>query len=495
MKNKDKIIIFDGRQMAKKIYEQSIDNITHANFYRQYFPDFAQDIDNYEYYGKMPSTCAKFYSDKSILKIIENHFKKNNICVLHGLSGSGKTQTSIDFFHYKKEYFKNYIWISGDDWRKDTSLCSIRRTRGGVPINITGLFNKEKTILIIDNLNRLVAEEDFKDLNKGFDLGGVVLITSQLSSLKKDLYLQMPEFSRIVAFNILDEKNFEDETINRVIDKCRNFPIILSTARDMIKELGECKYRMKVYNGILRSGNDAVEIIKDILKNLDDDYINYLTLISNTGFTTFDESFLIEFTSINFYINLKKSSIIMNTNTKGIVKIHDLICSALKKHDDKTEILKKFNKYIDDTKGNMTYSVLRQTYFLRETISEYKNTNEELDWLTYALFQTEGDKSLEFAEHMSEKMDLDDFSARAIAKSYIKSESYLKAIEVIEKISFEDRSHWLLYHQAESEMLLGKKSSVDTAKYAYELLKKDKLYSNIKRNYEQLIRRCENINL
>ena len=79
-------------------------------------------MENYEYYGKIPALCDNFCEDKKILEKIDKHFKKGkNICLLFGVSGSGKTQLIIDYVHCKAKEFQNYIWITGDDWAADTS--------------------------------------------------------------------------------------------------------------------------------------------------------------------------------------------------------------------------------------------------------------------------------------------------------------------------------------------------------------------------------------
>jgi hypothetical protein len=154
----DKLIIIDARELAKGIYEQSVNNPYAADFYKSFFPSFSQNLDNYEYFGKLSTICASYVSEENILNAITKHYENgSSICVLHGVSGSGKTQAVIDFIHNKTDAFGNYIWISGDDWKVNTSLSSVQRTRGGVPVNVAGLFNSTKSILVIDDCSRGVG--------------------------------------------------------------------------------------------------------------------------------------------------------------------------------------------------------------------------------------------------------------------------------------------------------------------------------------------------
>lgn len=403
LENKDKVIIFDSREMAKYIYQQCIENPNCTDFFRKFFPFFSQELDNYEYYGKIPAQCEKFCSEPTIIKSIEKHYSKgNHICVLCGLSGSGKTQASIDYVHLKKDEYKNYIWITGDDWKKDTSLCAVQRTRGGAPINVVGTFNKCKTILILDSIERNVYEEDFNELEQGFKMGGVVLATSQITG-PENYYLKIQPFSECTAIDILGEENSQSELTKKIIEKCRFSPLILSTIRKMV-ELGHIE-REVLYQEVLDSpedilGEDGVSIIRKVLNKLDETTLNALRKIANTGLTVFDEEFLRKFIGSILYMGLRQLSIIMSTNTPGVVKIHDLICITMKDKKDCDEIAKKMEEYIDEKKGEMTPNVLRQIHLARKVIYKYKEQNQELDWLTYSLLQIEGEEKYKLTKEI-----------------------------------------------------------------------------------------------
>lgn len=413
LNNREKIEIYDSRKIAKTIYQQSIENPSYADFYKDFFPDFSQKLDSWEYYGKIPVQCENFCSEQAVLEAIDNHYKKGNrLCVLHGISGSGKTQASIDYIHFRKNEYVNYIWITGEDWKKDTSLSAVQRTRGGVPINVAGIFNKLKTALVIDSIERSISEEMFKELEPGFQLGGIVLATSQIANPGKNYYLPMPQISENVALSILGEENLQSALTKKVIEKCRFSPLILSTIRKMV-ELEHID-RQDLYQEILDSpedisGPDGASIIRKVLDRLNSKTLENLKKIANTGLTVFDLDFLRRFTTSLCCSKLQQFSILLPTNIPEVVKIHDLICTAMSDHPEHIEIVQKIEKYITDKKGEMTPSVLRQIHLAKELIWKYKGQHQELDWLTYALLQIEceekyrlADKifSMEFDENM-----------------------------------------------------------------------------------------------
>lgn len=259
--NKNILHILDARLLAEKIYGQSVDSNNNLNFYKNYFPNFAQEFENYEYYGKMPPLCDNFCSDKKILEKIEKHYDKKSICLLYGVSGSGKTQSVIKYVHYKAKEFQNYIWIAGEDWLPETSLSYIQRNRGGMPINVVGLFNKSKTILIIDSLEREVNANMFSELTEGFNKGGRVIVTSQIRS-SVDFCMQMPELSESVAMCILGEKS-ADETIKQIVNKYKGFPIILSMIRNIV--LYEGVNKQELYSEILEKPEEVVALEEEKL--------------------------------------------------------------------------------------------------------------------------------------------------------------------------------------------------------------------------------------
>jgi hypothetical protein len=130
---------------------------------------------------------------------IRDHFEQgNHVCLLSGLSGSGKTQAAIDYLKHEGKNYENYLWITGSDWKQDTSLSSIQRARGGVAVNVAGIFNGYKTLLVIDSLERELIENSLDDLSKGLELGGRVLVTSQLNPASKSV-LHMPTVSAETA--------------------------------------------------------------------------------------------------------------------------------------------------------------------------------------------------------------------------------------------------------------------------------------------------------
>ena len=398
----NRLIIIDARELAKGIYDQSIKNPVATDFYKQYFPTFSQNMDNYEYFGKLPNICDEYIFEENIIKVISDHFLNgNNVCILHGVSGSGKTQSAIDFVKLNKDIFPNYIWISGNDWAPNSSLCSVQRSRGGSPVNIAGLFNAEKSVLVIDNYTAGIKENDFEELTSGFEKGGVVLVTSQISVPDNANYISIPQFSIDSAFDLLGEtKTSASELCKDFISKCRFSPLILSITKNLCRDKGidkETLYREILDEPELIDDPSGMSIVKKILSGLEVKSLDALKKIANSGKNYHDIEFLRHFIGILRCNTLQKLSILVPDNITGVFRIHDLIAIAAQDEVDSSVIVSSIEEFISSKMGDMTPSTLRQIHLCSDLILEehIRRGVRDIDWLHYSLLQFEGDKKLD----------------------------------------------------------------------------------------------------
>jgi tetratricopeptide (TPR) repeat protein len=403
----DRLIIIDARELAKGVYEQSITNPTVADFYKQYFPAFSQNMDNYEYFGKLPNACDGHVKADEIIGAISNHFESGNgVCILHGVSGSGKTQSAIDFVRRNNGVFPNYIWIGGEDWNSDSSLCSVQRSRGGAPVNVAGLFNAEKSILVIDNYAAGLEESNFEELRAGFEKGGVVLVTSQISVPQSSVYLSIPQLSIDSAFDLLGETaQSASDLCKEFISRCRFSPLILSMTKKLCHDQGinkEIIYKEILDDPELVDDSSGASIVRKILTGLPESSLGALKQIANSGKNYHDIEFLRHFIGALKCNSLQKLSILAPENTTGVLRLHDLISIAAQDDVDSSPIVASIEEYISLKAGDMTPSVLRQIHLCSDIIFEehLRRGSRDIDWLHYSLLQLEGDKKIELHDEL-----------------------------------------------------------------------------------------------
>lgn len=392
----DLVNILDARELAKYIYDFSIASAESAAFFADFFPDFSQNLQNYEYYGRVPGACEAYQPEEAILNAVRAHLAAgNNICVLYGLSGSGKTQAAIDFVHREVGGFEDYIWISGEDWKKDAPLSSVQRARGGVPFNVAGAFNSRKSILVIDSLERATDLSMFTELQAGFALGGIVLVTSQLNSPGSALYVATPRLSPETAAKILGERPEKLSAMaSKFVEACRFSPLILATTRNIV-ELGDIS-RDDLYNEVLGnpdalSQGDGTSIMKSLLKRLEPNNLAALVKIADSGSAIHDSRFLAHFIGQIERVNLQRLAILQQGAAPGVLKVHDLICEAVRETPGSLAIADSIAAYVGKVGGEMVPSVLREIHLCSEqlrTADEARKARKP-DWLLYSLLQVD----------------------------------------------------------------------------------------------------------
>ena len=405
----ERLIIIDARELAKGVYEQSINNPAAADFYKQYFPTFSQNMDNYEYFGKLPNACDGYVYTDEINDAIRNHFDTGkSVCVLHGVSGSGKTQSAIDFVRRNELNLPNYIWIGGEDWNRDTSLSSVHRSRGGAPVNVAGLFNSEKSILVIDNFGSGLEESDFEELRSGFEKGGVVLVTSQISVPQSSMYLSIPQLSINSALELLGERGSSaSELCREFISRCRFSPLILSMTKKLGHEQGidkETIYREILDAPELVDDSSGASIVRKIISSLPQSSLDALKKIANSGVNSHDIEFLRKYVGVLRCNSLQKLSILVPENTPGVLRVHDLISIAAQEELDSSLLVSSVEDYISSNAGDMTPSVLRQIHLCSDLIlkEHQRRGSRDIDWLHYSLLQLEGDIKVELHSEIHE---------------------------------------------------------------------------------------------
>jgi tetratricopeptide (TPR) repeat protein len=387
--------LLDSRELAKHIYDQSLKNSQLAAFFGYYLPDFNQNLNRYEYYGRVPPVCSHFHSEELMLHAIQQHYKNGaNICILHGISGSGKTMAAVDYVNTYIHEIGNYLWINGEDWKEDLPLTAVKRSRGGSAINVAGVFNSIRTILVIDDIKRSISDHMFSDLTHGFELGGRILITSQFGEPSNPMYLQIPYISEDTGYMILGEnKDDASDAAHQFIKRCIFCPLILSVTRQII-EIDDLDrdsiYCEVVENPQVTHMQNGEQVMSRILGQISSINQEALRKIASSGCTSYDSKFISRFIGSNVRVALQRLSLLNRDATSSTVIIHDLICSAIwNEKIDGTDLANEVERYICSHNGEMVPSVLRQIHLSADQLLAAHRSRGERnpDWLMYGILQ------------------------------------------------------------------------------------------------------------
>lgn len=354
------------------------------------------DLSHIKQPPKIAPLCEHHVHDPRAYSLLEKHFENgHSIGILSGASGSGKTQALIDYVNRSAQKFDNQLWLNGDDWLDGYALIDIHRTRGGKLINVVGTFNSSKTVLVVDSIERILKDSDFRDMQEGFALGGIVILSSQLSDPNNELYLSKPNIPMQQAIEILGENPENISGVcNEFLKACSFSPLILALARKVISE--EKYNKDEFYRDVLNMPGEMMNdqgkpIISGILSKVTPSTLIALKKIANSKLNFHDSDFLRFFIKPLPLDNLQRLSILVKTNTPGILRLHDLVAIAVRERDEQECMVNAISDYVDMFSGEMTPSILRQVHLAKKQIrNEVENNhNGKVDWLTYSLLQIE----------------------------------------------------------------------------------------------------------
>ena len=400
-KDNQKVIeIWGAGDLAEKIFDISITNTSFKNKIYEYLPDFYKELDLYADYGDTPYELDENYiQNQDFINEINLNICKEHICVITGISGSGKTQLAIDYFQQKKKNYEDYIWFDGSELTETSNLRDVKKERLGHPINLIGSFCSHKTLLVIDNLNFKVTARLFGDCTKGFDLGSSIIITSQIKS-EINNYV-MPDYSPDSLLKMLGtSSDLAKEFIKKI-----KLPVILTTIKTSSLNKDEIEILIKEILEDPSSASDinAKNALKKVLNKLDDK--DALIRLCNTGIKKWDISFLQKYIKLQKYKNLETLSLIKINSITKVVQIHDFIFECMQSNNEINTFMNFLSDEIGSLKGIVTDSLLRQIHLCYPKIEEYCLSQSELKncWLTYGFLQVESEHKEKIASRLWDK--------------------------------------------------------------------------------------------
>lgn len=79
--HRKRVVFLDSRQLAEVIYKATQENTLAADFYKTFLPDFSQNLDKYEYFGRAPTSCSNHREERVFSDALDAHFETG--CAFH----------------------------------------------------------------------------------------------------------------------------------------------------------------------------------------------------------------------------------------------------------------------------------------------------------------------------------------------------------------------------------------------------------------------------
>lgn len=220
-------------------------------------------------------------------------------------------------------------------------------------------------------------------------------MTSQVGAPGSAIHLQLPWMSTSTGLQVLGEaEETASETCKQFVDACRFCPLILAVTREVAKiddVPPDDLYREILQDPRTVHENDGGNVMERILRRLSAENRQALQKIADSGCGTYDSQFLRVFIGINARASLQSLAILNRTAATATLSVHDLICRVSRSNVPANhELAQAIARYVDQKRGEMTPSVLRQIHLSAGQLQAAYDAGweaKQAGWLTYSLLQ------------------------------------------------------------------------------------------------------------
>ncbi|WP_370317123.1 NB-ARC domain-containing protein [Pseudoalteromonas sp.] len=306
--------------------------------------------------------CEKLFSGKSAIVV--------------GFGGTGKSQLAISIANSAREEFDVCLWLDASELQDLSELGGYDVFRNGHRLNIIGLLETKKVLLVLDDIGAPVSKAQLESICKN---GSAILATRRNMIDSNDWAL--PLLNRELSKNIL-EHNVDtpcpEDLFIKIYEIVGGYPLIYALMNTNI-----------LYEGYswsdIDSDCDAISEYEDnknqllaqrLIGHLLGSLGTQLSFIKACGTKVIDLEFARSSLKPIGLRKLIKSTIVTQSNL-GTLKIHDVIFEALNSIDiNHTDISIMLQSYLEDTEAKNWPSFLRVSHRHNRLIYElYKSTH------------------------------------------------------------------------------------------------------------------------
>jgi hypothetical protein len=102
---------------------------------------------------------------KTVEQAIEASLSDENpVVALSGIGGSGKSNAAAAYVAAKGDDYQTPMWVEGAEISKLTDLTEARLWRGGADLNVAGMLQSRRCLLVIDDLPPSIQLSDLRGL-------------------------------------------------------------------------------------------------------------------------------------------------------------------------------------------------------------------------------------------------------------------------------------------------------------------------------------------
>lgn len=271
--------------------------------------------------------CSRPLEEKTVRELIQN----NQIVLLHGVSGIGKSQIAIKTKDSMKRGFDFVVWINGNDLNDLTSLSSYTMRRYGNSYDIRALLAESDVFLYIDSLEG--KDHLIQDLHQvKMSKGSRIVITSQKNVTATRVATRLIKGMSIEQFSsvLSNGLTLPSDLVKMAYVKSDGHPLLATTLNKMllVGDIDHQQLRELLENVGAIETNRNETILKSLIKN----HLNLIRdglIFVKTFATSRMHKRMMELLLGQAEILKLKSRGFLNQIDDDYYRVHDLIFNAL----------------------------------------------------------------------------------------------------------------------------------------------------------------------
>ncbi|PKH93223.1 hypothetical protein CXF76_02370 [Pseudoalteromonas sp. 78C3] len=327
----------------------------------------------------LPKVEVSYQHRTNIEELISSRLLAGSSSVIVGFGGIGKSRLCVAIANSIKEEFDISLWLDASELEDLNKLGFCDVFRNGHKLNILGLLQSKKVLLVLDDLLAPVSQEQLEALCKN---GSAIIATRRKIIDASDWKLPLLDIDvarKILEFEI--ETPCTDALSQKVYDIVGGHPLIYGL---MNANMHSGDYEWEDIDNDCKSiaeyeDEKSLKLTERLLGHLLGSLSTQLSFLKACNTKVIDLNFTKASISPIGIQKLVKSTILTKSGL-GFLKVHDVIFEALANiGTDKTDIESLLQNYLKHTEFESWSSFLRVSYRHNELIySLYKSTDKSI---------------------------------------------------------------------------------------------------------------------
>jgi tetratricopeptide (TPR) repeat protein len=327
---------FDSRRLAEVIYDEVLTKNNLVEYFADFLPTLWDAWTQHVVSNSPPQPPRDFVHDATRAKIVAEAIQQYPRVAIQGISGTGKTYSTIEYAKDHSSDYRNTIWLGDADLAGVTNLAAVRIHRLGVDINLASHLRTSPCLLVVDDFKGHTA--DLADLLPAdIHPGTRVVITCIENPGPEFTRIELPVLSEEAALQVLEYGLPTKPRKDLALEICKHVsfhPLTLAVIRDTVRETeAEWEQILKEISEVVKyEGADQQTILQRVLLNHSSGIAEELCVLRWLDVRATDAAVVREVLGTAGLGKVLRRSI-LRKDADGMCRMHDLMLLCIRHYN------------------------------------------------------------------------------------------------------------------------------------------------------------------